>query len=383
MASPWRAGSTARRPSPARWPWPTPLASACSPPVASAASTGTPRPPVTSPPTSTPSPTTRWSPCAPGQGLPGPAAHARAPRDGRRAGARLAARLVPGLLHPLVGSARPHRVESATVVAEPRTAGPTGDRHPPRRSHPRGGALDAAEPRRGPRRRSQRRRGQQHLRGGRDALRARSDRRGHRRHEHPRQPGTGREQLPSRPRSPPRPTSPPATVTAQVVVVGAGFGGLAAVKGLRTPVGVTLVDANNFHTFQPLLYQVATAGLDVDDVAYPVRGISADAAQRDDPHGAGHRHRSRGSCRACRPRPAAPIRLPGRRRGAVTNDYGVPGVAEHCLGSSPSMTRWAAPGDPRSLRAVAAGPEPPRAGVPRRRDLRWRSDRSGAGRRAA
>ena len=55
---------------------------------------------------------------------------------------------------------------------------------------------------------------------------------------------------------------------------GPGFGGLAAVKGLRdAPVDVTLVDANNFHTFQPLLYQVATAGLDVDDVAYPVRGI--------------------------------------------------------------------------------------------------------------
>ena len=59
------------------------------------------------------------------------------------------------------------------------------------------------------------------------------------------------------------------------VVVGAGFGGLA--RGRRAcgdaPVDVTLVDANNFHTFQPLLYQVATAGLDVDDVAYPVRGI--------------------------------------------------------------------------------------------------------------
>jgi NADH dehydrogenase len=59
-----------------------------------------------------------------------------------------------------------------------------------------------------------------------------------------------------------------------VVVVGAGFAGLAAVKALRdAPVDVTLVDANNFHTFQPLLYQVATAGLDADDVAYPVRGI--------------------------------------------------------------------------------------------------------------
>jgi NADH:ubiquinone reductase (H+-translocating) len=60
----------------------------------------------------------------------------------------------------------------------------------------------------------------------------------------------------------------------RVVVVGAGFGGLAAAKALAdAPVDVLLVDANNFHTFQPLLYQVATAGLDADDVAFPARGI--------------------------------------------------------------------------------------------------------------
>lgn len=59
-----------------------------------------------------------------------------------------------------------------------------------------------------------------------------------------------------------------------VVVIGAGFGGIATVRGLDgTPTRVTLVDANNFHTFQPLLYQVATAGLDTDDVAYPIRGL--------------------------------------------------------------------------------------------------------------
>jgi NADH dehydrogenase len=60
----------------------------------------------------------------------------------------------------------------------------------------------------------------------------------------------------------------------RVVVVGAGFGGLAAAKGLaKAPVDVDIVDANNFHLFQPLLYQVATAGLDADDVAYAVRGV--------------------------------------------------------------------------------------------------------------
>ncbi|HEX2577471.1 MAG TPA: NAD(P)/FAD-dependent oxidoreductase [Aquihabitans sp.] len=61
-----------------------------------------------------------------------------------------------------------------------------------------------------------------------------------------------------------------------VVVIGAGFGGLAAAKELDdAPVDVTLVDRNNFHTFLPLLYQVATSGLASADVAYPVRGIVA------------------------------------------------------------------------------------------------------------
>jgi NADH dehydrogenase len=60
----------------------------------------------------------------------------------------------------------------------------------------------------------------------------------------------------------------------KVVVIGAGFGGLAVVRGLAgAPVEVTLIDRNNFHTFQPLLYQVATAGLNAEDVAHAVRGI--------------------------------------------------------------------------------------------------------------
>lgn len=60
----------------------------------------------------------------------------------------------------------------------------------------------------------------------------------------------------------------------RVVVVGAGFGGLAAVRELAAdPVDVTLVDRANFHTFLPLLYQVATAGLNPADVAHPIRGI--------------------------------------------------------------------------------------------------------------
>jgi NADH:ubiquinone reductase (H+-translocating) len=60
----------------------------------------------------------------------------------------------------------------------------------------------------------------------------------------------------------------------RVVIVGAGFAGLSAARALvGKPVEVTIVDQRNFHTFQPLLYEVATAGLESGDVAYPVRAI--------------------------------------------------------------------------------------------------------------
>ena len=60
----------------------------------------------------------------------------------------------------------------------------------------------------------------------------------------------------------------------RVVIVGGGFAGLAAAARLAgAPVEVQVVDQHNFHTFQPLLYQVATAGLDAGDVAYPIRTI--------------------------------------------------------------------------------------------------------------
>ncbi len=63
-------------------------------------------------------------------------------------------------------------------------------------------------------------------------------------------------------------------VTRTVVVVGAGFGGLRAARALRrAAVGVVLVDRCNYHLFQPLLYQVATAGLEPSSIAKPVRAI--------------------------------------------------------------------------------------------------------------
>lgn len=59
-----------------------------------------------------------------------------------------------------------------------------------------------------------------------------------------------------------------------VVIVGAGFGGLAVAKRLaRAPVHVTLIDKRNHHLFQPLLYQVATAGLSPSQIAMPIRSI--------------------------------------------------------------------------------------------------------------
>ena len=58
------------------------------------------------------------------------------------------------------------------------------------------------------------------------------------------------------------------------MIVGAGFGGLRAARALRrAPVQVVLLDRNNYHLFQPLLYQVATAGLEPDQIAKPVRAI--------------------------------------------------------------------------------------------------------------
>src|SRR6516165_1411263 len=65
----------------------------------------------------------------------------------------------------------------------------------------------------------------------------------------------------------------------RVLIVGAGFGGLAAAKRLAgQPVDVTIIDQRNYHLFQPLLYQVATAALSPADVAWPIRSIFANHA---------------------------------------------------------------------------------------------------------
>jgi NADH:ubiquinone reductase (H+-translocating) len=66
----------------------------------------------------------------------------------------------------------------------------------------------------------------------------------------------------------------PGTPLPHVVIIGAGFGGLTAAQALkRTPVRITIVDRTNHHLFQPLLYQVAMAGLSPADIAMPIRSI--------------------------------------------------------------------------------------------------------------
>jgi len=122
-----------------------------------------------------------------------------------------------------------------------------------------------------------------------------------------------------------------------VVVVGAGFAGLNVVRGLRgSGADVTLIDQRNHHTFQPLLYQVATAALDAGDVAHQVRDVLRDA-----PHARFRMGRVVG------------IDLAGQRvtlavgdgdapqhetlafdhlvlaPGTVYHDFGIPGVREH------------------------------------------------------
>jgi NADH dehydrogenase len=69
------------------------------------------------------------------------------------------------------------------------------------------------------------------------------------------------------------------TSSPHVIIIGGGFGGLAAARGLAdADVRITLIDRRNHHLFQPLLYQVATAGLTPSDIAHPIRSILADQA---------------------------------------------------------------------------------------------------------
>lgn len=69
----------------------------------------------------------------------------------------------------------------------------------------------------------------------------------------------------------------PSSEHPRVVIIGGGFGGITLAQGLKkAPYQVVLLDRNNYHTFQPLLYQVATGGLEPDSIAFPLRKMFAD-----------------------------------------------------------------------------------------------------------
>ena len=117
----------------------------------------------------------------------------------------------------------------------------------------------------------------------------------------------------------------------RVVILGAGFGGLAAARALAKDADVTLVDRHNFQTFLPLLYQVATAGLAADHVAHPVRGALRDSGVKfrmGSPISVDHKNKT--------------VKLDSSEvlefdhlvvaLGSATADFGVKGVNEHALG---------------------------------------------------
>ena len=117
----------------------------------------------------------------------------------------------------------------------------------------------------------------------------------------------------------------------RVVILGAGFGGLATARALAGKADVTVVDRHNYQTFLPLLYQVSTAGLAADHVAHPVRGILNKKGVKfrmGSPISVDHKNKS--------------VKLDSSENlefdhlvvalGSATNDFGIPGVAEYGLG---------------------------------------------------
>lgn len=117
----------------------------------------------------------------------------------------------------------------------------------------------------------------------------------------------------------------------KVVILGAGFGGLTAARALDRTADVTLVDRHNFQTFLPLLYQVSTAGLAADHVAYPIRGALRKTNVKfrmGSPVEVDHKNKT--------------VKLDSSEvlhfdylivaLGSATNDFGIKGVAENTLG---------------------------------------------------
>ena len=118
----------------------------------------------------------------------------------------------------------------------------------------------------------------------------------------------------------------------RVVIVGAGFGGISAARALAdTPLDVTIVDQHNFHTFSPLLYQVATSSLAPDDIAPNLRGIV-----RGEPNIEARVNTVRAvdfERREVLVDRGAPLTYDYLvlAAGAVSSDFGVPGAAQHAI----------------------------------------------------
>lgn len=117
----------------------------------------------------------------------------------------------------------------------------------------------------------------------------------------------------------------------KVVILGGGFGGLTAARALKKTADVTVVDRHNFQTFLPLLYQVSTAGLAADHVAYPIRGALRKTGVKfrmGSPISIDHKNKE--------------VKLDSSEilkfdhlvvaLGSTTSDFGIPGVNEFALG---------------------------------------------------
>ena len=117
----------------------------------------------------------------------------------------------------------------------------------------------------------------------------------------------------------------------KVVILGGGFGGLAAARALYKTAEVTVVDRHNYQTFLPLLYQVSTAGLAADHVAYPIRGALRKTSVKfrmGSPLSIDHKNKE--------------VKLDSSEvlqfdhlivaLGSTTADFGIPGVSEFTLG---------------------------------------------------
>lgn len=115
----------------------------------------------------------------------------------------------------------------------------------------------------------------------------------------------------------------------RVVIIGAGFGGLAAARRLeREPVEVVVVDRHNFHTFLPLLYQVATADLNATDVAHTVRGVFRHRRHVRFRKGAVVGVDWDRRCVLLRDEPALAFDYLVVAAGSTTNTFGIPGADE-------------------------------------------------------